>query len=106
MGKDVISILLQSSNISVIDVGTNVDSDTFIKTALKEDAKVIGVSIPLTTVINEIKELVSKAKKNNIKVIIGGCAINKDWLNLVGAHAYAKNGFDAVKRVWELLDSK
>lgn len=100
LGKNLVSIMLKSAGCEVIDLGRDVPPEKFIETAIRENAKLIGMSALLTTTMPVMKTVIELLKQQKlqgkIKTIIGGAPVTEKYANEIGADAYA---FDAVKSV-------
>ena len=100
LGKNLVGIMLKGAGFDVIDLGKDVSPEKFVETAVKENAKLIGMSALLTTTMPMMKTVVDLLKQNNlndkIKTVIGGAPITKKYAEEIGADAYA---FDAAKSV-------
>ncbi len=100
LGKNLVGIMLKGAGFDVIDLGKNVPPEKFIETAIKEDAKLIGMSALLTTTMPVMKEVIDLLKQENlmgkIKTVIGGAPITEEYAKEIGADAYA---FDAAKSI-------
>lgn len=105
LGKNLVGIMLKGAGIEVIDLGKDVPAETFVEAAIKENAKLIGMSALLTTTMPTMKKVVDLIEQNGhrgkIKTIIGGAPITEDYANQIGADAYA---FDAAKSVESVKD--
>ena len=100
LGKNLVGIMLKGAGFDVIDLGKDVPPERFIETAVKEDAKLIGMSALLTTTMPVMKEVIDLLKQKNlkgkIKTVIGGAPITEEYAKEIGADAYA---FDASKSI-------
>ncbi|MBL7959787.1 corrinoid protein [bacterium] len=100
LGKNLVGILLKGAGFEVIDLGKDVPPEAFIDTAVREDAKLIGMSALLTTTMPMMKTVIDLLRERNlngkIKTIIGGAPITEAYAQEIGADAY---GFDAAKSV-------
>ena len=100
LGKNLVGIMLKGAGFDVIDLGKNVPPERFIEAAIKEDAKLIGMSALLTTTMPVMKEVIDLLKQKNlkgkIKTVIGGAPITEEYAKEIGADAYA---FDAAKSI-------
>jgi 5-methyltetrahydrofolate--homocysteine methyltransferase len=100
LGKNLVGIMLKGAGFDVIDLGKDVSPERFVETAVKEDAKLIGMSALLTTTMPIMKAVVDLLKQNNlkgkIKTVIGGAPITEEYAKEIGADAYA---FDASKSI-------
>ena len=100
LGKNLVGIMLKGAGFDVIDLGKDVSPERFVETALKEDAKLIGMSALLTTTMPMMKVVIDLLKQKNlkgkIKTVIGGAPITEEYAKEIGADAYA---FDASKSI-------
>lgn len=100
LGKNLVGIMLKGVGFEVIDLGKDVAPETFVETAVREDAKIIGMSALLTTTMPAMKTVIDLLHQDNlqgkIKTIIGGAPITKAYADQIRADAYA---FDAAKSV-------
>jgi len=100
LGKNLVGIMLKGAGFDVIDLGKDVSPERFLEIALKEDAKLIGMSALLTTTMPMMKAVIDLLKQNNlegkIKTVIGGAPITEEYAKEIGADAYA---FDASKSI-------
>ena len=100
LGKNLVGIMLKGAGFEVIDLGKDVSPERFVETALKEDAKLIGMSALLTTTMPMMKVVIDLLKRKNltgkIKTVIGGAPITEEYAKEIGADAYA---FDASKSI-------
>lgn len=100
LGKNLVGIMLKGAGFDVIDLGKDVSPERFVETAIKEDAKLIGMSALLTTTMPMMKVVIDLLKQKNlkgkIKTVIGGAPITEEYAKEIGADAYA---FDASKSI-------
>ena len=99
IGKNLVVLMLKNYGYNVIDLGKDVP-------ALKEHAKVIGLSALMTTTMMRMKDVVELAKEMGCdsKIVIGGAAINESFADEIGADGYSKDAADCVKLVDRLLE--
>ncbi|MBD3312664.1 hypothetical protein GF352_04400 [archaeon] len=98
-GKNVVKVFLEAHGFRVVDIGHCVEPEAFAKAVKKHKALLVGISIPVTTAEHFIKKTIKLVRKESAraKVVIGGCAINDEWVELVGADAYAPDAISGVK---------
>jgi 5-methyltetrahydrofolate--homocysteine methyltransferase len=108
IGKSVVGAVLQANGFDVIDLGTDVDEDTYIQAVIENDADCLGMStlltLPLMTLGVVIKKMEEKGLRRNVKVIVGGCPVTQEFADEIGADAVGFDAKDAVKKVKRLLD--
>lgn len=105
IGKNLVVLMLKNYGYRVLDLGKDVAASLIVDTALKENAKVIGLSALMTTTMMRMKDVVELAKEKNYtgKIIIGGAAITPSFADEIGADGYSKDAADCVKLVERLL---
>jgi len=109
LGKDIVAAALRSSGFHVIDLGVNVSPEKFVESAINEKAQVIAISVSVNETVPYLKNVVDLLRKNkltdNVKTIIGGRAVSEETCKEYGIDAYAKDAWDCVKEVRDLLSS-
>jgi len=109
ISKDVVAATLRAAGFQVKNLGANVEPERFVEAALKENAQIIAVSVTLEETVQYLGDLMKileeKGLRDKIKVVIGGRAVSEKTCEEYGIDAYAKDVWDCVKKVKELLES-
>ncbi|MDP6398946.1 MAG: corrinoid protein [Arenicellales bacterium] len=107
IGKSLVAALLQANGYDVVDLGVNVDNDTFITAAKEENADVLGMSslltLPLLQMGKVIEQLEETGMRDRFKVVVGGCPITQEFADEIRADAVGFDAQDAVVKVDRLL---
>jgi methanogenic corrinoid protein MtbC1/uroporphyrinogen-III decarboxylase len=107
IGKNLVSLLLETSGFKVINLGENVPAEKFVQAAREHNAHIVGLSSLLTTGDPHIEETVRALKSSDVadkvKVICGGAAMTLKFVKACGADAYARDAAEGVKVTKELL---
>lgn len=105
IGKNLVALMLKNYGFRVIDLGKDVPKERIIEAAIKENAKVIGLSALMTTTMQQMKNVIEYAKEKHCdaKIIIGGAVITQEYADEIGADGYSKDAADAVKLVQKIL---
>ncbi len=107
IGKSVVAAVLQANGYDVVDIGTDVDADTFIQAVKDNEADVLGMSTLLTLPLMEmgrvIERLGATGLRDRLKVIVGGCPVTEEFAAEIGADAVGFDAQDAVTKVDGLL---
>lgn len=108
IGKNLVVLMLKNYGYRVIDLGKDVPAERIIDTAIKEDAKIIGLSALMTTTMMRMKDVVELKKEKGCaaKVVIGGAAITDSFAAEIGADGYSKDAAECVRLVERLLEEK
>ena len=100
IGKNLVKMLMEGKGLEVVDLGTDVSADTFIKTAIEENCRVICCSALLTTTMPVMAEVVKKAEeagiRDKVKIMVGGAPVNEEFAKKIGADAYAADAASAA----------
>ncbi len=105
IGKNLVVLMLKNYGYRVIDMGKDVPAASIVETAVREQAKIIGLSALMTTTMMRMKDVVELVKEKGAacKVIIGGAAITESFAEEIGADGYSKDAAECVKLVERLL---
>ena len=107
IGKSLVAALLQANGYDVVDLGVDVDNDTFIAAATENGADVLGMSSLLTLPLLQMGKVIEKLEevgmRDRLKVVVGGCPITQEFADEIGADAVGFDAQDAVVKVDRLL---
>jgi dimethylamine corrinoid protein len=99
-GKDIVSTVLSSNGIKVIDLGVNVEHRAFVDAIKEHDATLVGMSCLLTTVFDDMRDAIQTIKdaglRDQVKILIGGGPVDEATKDYVGADFYCKTAQDGV----------
>lgn len=111
MGAKIVGIFLRMAGFEVHDLGINVPSETFVDTAVAQNASIICASTLLLHTMDQIRDihdiLEERNLTNNIKLVVGGAPFNFDaeLYKTVKADATAINASDAIEAVSRLMEA-
>jgi methanogenic corrinoid protein MtbC1 len=105
IGKNLVSMMIEGSGWSVIDLGVDVSAEKFLNTLNQHKGAVLGLSALLTTTMVNMQEIVTviKEKVPDTKILIGGAPVNTDFCNKIGADFYAPDPRGAVEYLDKLV---
>ncbi len=105
IGKNLVAMMLEGAGYEVRDLGVDVDSTTFVKSATQHAADVIALSALLTTTMPAMENTVKALKDAGIStpIIIGGAPVTQDFAERIGAEGYSIDAPGAVKLARQLL---
>lgn len=100
IGKNLVKMMMEGKGLEVIDLGTDVSPETFVKTAAEENCQVICCSALLTTTMNVMEEVVKAAEaagiRDQVKIMIGGAPVTEDYCLTIGADGYTVDAASAA----------
>ncbi len=107
IGKNMVAAMLEVNGFEVINLGTDVSPQDFLKTARAEDAEIIAISSLLTTSLPYLKDVLSileeTGENQRFNVMVGGGPVTADWAAEVGADGYGKDAADAVEAARQIV---
>lgn len=106
IGKNLVSMMCEGVGFEVIDIGFNVEPEKFIKAIKQHQPQVVGMSAMLTTTMramgHTIKAIEEAGLRDQIKVMVGGAPLDRDFADAIGADGYGSNapsGADLAKQL-------
>ena len=107
IGKNIVKLLLENYGFDVIDLGRDVPPERIVEETVKRRAPIVGLSALMTTTVPAMEQTVKalRASAPWCKIMVGGAVLNREYAEMIGADAYAKDAMEAV-RVAEDIYSK
>lgn len=108
IGKNIVITMLENYAYNVIDLGKDVEPSCVLDCAIKNDAKIIGLSALMTTTLKSMAETVSLLKEKYPcgKVVVGGAVLTQEYADSIGADYYAKDAMDTVRYAERLYNNE
>jgi len=110
IGKNLVGMMLQGANFTVVDLGTDISAEQFVAAAREHDANLVGMSALLTTTMVEMKGIVEAlletGVRDQVKVMVGGAPVTQLYADEVGADGYAPDAGSAVVVARRLLAAR
>jgi 5-methyltetrahydrofolate--homocysteine methyltransferase len=101
IGKNLVAMMLEGAGFEVIDLGTDVSPEKFVKAVVDNKASIIGMSALLTTTMPYMKVVIDTMKEKGMRedyiVLVGGAPLNEDFAKAIGADAYCRDAAVAVE---------
>ena len=100
IGKNLVKMMMEGKGLEVIDLGTDVAPETFVKTAMEQDCQIICCSALLTTTMGVMEDVVKAAEeaglRDKVKIMIGGAPVNEAFCRKIGADVYTSDAASAA----------
>jgi len=100
IGKNIVTFMLDINGFEVKDIGVDVPVSTFIDEIKDFQPNVVGLSGFLTLAFDSMKETIEAIQgaglRTDIKIMIGGGQVDENVCNYTGADAFGTNAIDAV----------
>jgi len=105
IGKNLVTIMMKGAGFNVIDLGTDVAPEEFLKHAKEANAELVGISSLLTTTMPGMEKTVKTIRQAGLstKVMIGGAPVTQDFADRIGADGYAPDAASAVDMAKSLI---
>ena len=104
IGKNLVAMMVEGGGWTIVDLGVDVNEDTFNQTISDNPGAVVGLSALLTTTMANMEEIVKKIKEvhPDTKVLVGGAPLNDDFRAKIGADFYSPDPRGAVEYLKEV----
>ena len=100
IGKNLVKMMLEGKGLEVIDLGTDVPAEVFVKTAKEQNCQVICCSALLTTTMGVMADVVKVAEaegiRDKVKIMVGGAPVNEAFCREIGADCYTSDAASAA----------
>jgi corrinoid protein of di/trimethylamine methyltransferase len=110
IGKILVGTLLTANGFRVVDLGVDVAGETFSAKAREVRADIVGVSALLTTTMKNQKTVIEvlerEGLRSQVKIMVGGAPVTRQWAEQIGADGYAKDAMSAVALARSLMEQK
>jgi len=107
IGKSLVGTMLAASGFQVYDLGVDVPGEVFLAKVRETRADLLGLSALLTTTMTSQREVIEALTeaglREQVRVIIGGAPVNREWADSIGADGYAEDAVGAVEVAKRLL---
>ena len=106
IGKDLVAMMWRGAGFDVVDLGTNVPADEFLRAAGERQPDLIGLSALLTTTMPAVKttvEALAPVRANGVRVMVGGTPLTQSFADAIGADGYAPDAASAVDMARRLV---
>jgi 5-methyltetrahydrofolate--homocysteine methyltransferase len=107
IGKNLVSMMLESSGFKVVDLGIDIPPEQFVAAIKEHKPNVVGMAALLTTTMPRMAETLDLIKEEGLKVkcLIGGAPVTQEFADKIGADGFAANATIAVELCNKLINS-
>ena len=107
IGKRIVGTMLEVYGFEVHDLGADVPIEKFIEKAKELKADIVATSALMTTTMMSQKKLEVALKeagiRDDVKTMVGGAAVTKEWADSIGADGYGQDVTEAVDAAKKLV---
>lgn len=110
IGKNLVASMLEGCGFEVVNIGIDIDADTFVKAVIENDADILCMSALLTTTMTYMKTVIEALEiagiRDKVKVMVGGAPVSEKFAMEIGADGYSDNANSAVELARKLMEVK
>ena len=107
IGKNLVASMLEGSGFEVINVGIDIEADTFVQAVVDNHADILCLSALLTTTMTYMRTVIDALTaagiRDKVKVMVGGAPVSQEFADQIGADGYSANANEAVAVAKRLL---
>lgn len=105
IGKNIVKTILENYGYQVIDLGRDVAIETVVRTAIREDVRLIGLSALMTTTLGSMRKTIEALRDSGhpCKIWVGGAVLTPEYAARIGADYYARDAKESVDIAREVL---
>lgn len=93
IGKNIVHTVLENYGYRVIDLGRDVPAERVVEEAVRQKAKLIGLSALMTTTVPGMERTIALLRAAGVTapVLVGGAVLTPEYAKRIGADYYAKD---------------
>ena len=93
IGKNIVKVVLENYGYTVIDLGRDVPPERIVEAAIREDARLVGLSALMTTTVSSMAETIEALRRSghDCRIMVGGAVLTPEYAAEIGADYYAKD---------------
>ena len=107
IGKNLVGSMLEGAGFEVHDLGIDVSEVKFVEAVKNRDPDILALSALLTVTMPEMKKVIGALNeagiRNQVKVLVGGAPVTREFAEQIGADGYGDNASSAVTVARSLL---
>lgn len=100
IGKNLVAMMVEANGFEVINLGVDVPPEKFVENVKAHGAKICMMSALLTTTMPTMKKIIEALKQaglsGQVKTMVGGAPVTKQFAKEIGADGYSPDAPGAV----------
>ena len=99
IGKNIVKVLLENYDFTVIDLGKDVPPETIVDRCVQDHVMLVGLSALMTTTVPSMEETIRllHEKAPWAKTCVGGAVLTQEYADMIHADCYARDALATVK---------
>lgn len=108
IGKNLVRIMLESRDIEIVDLGTQVSPEAFVEHIRNNaNCNLVLISVNRTELLGNVRAVIEALKKAKLRdqvfVMVGGSAASQQFADEIGADAFTLSAEDAADKAHEFM---
>jgi corrinoid protein of di/trimethylamine methyltransferase len=107
IGKTLVATMLSAGGFQVYDLGVDVPIEKFVEKAREVGADIVGLSALITTTMGRQKDVIEALDdvglRPQVKVMVGGAPVTRQWAAEIGAEGFSEDAVGAVNVAKQLM---
>jgi corrinoid protein of di/trimethylamine methyltransferase len=106
IGKTLVGTMMSAAGFEVHDMGVDVPITEIVEKAREVKADIVAVSALLTTTMVKQRDVIEALEDlglRDVKVMVGGAPVTRNWMLEIGADGYSEDAIGAVAVAKELV---
>ncbi len=107
IGKNIVRLMLECGGFEVLDLGVDVPASDFVTAVKEHSPQVLALSalltITMTTMPEILKALEQAGIRGDVRVMIGGAPVTREYADEIGAEGFAEDCASAVLEAERLV---
>ena len=105
IGKNLVKMMMEGKGLEVVDLGTDVTPEAFVKAVTEQGCQIICCSALLTTTMGVMADVVKAAEeagiRDKVKIMVGGAPVTDAFCSQIHADAYTPDATSAAEKAVE-----
>lgn len=107
IGKNIVRLMLECAGFDVVDLGVDVSPEKFVEAVKQHSPAIVAMSALLTITMTNMPEVLEALEKaglrSQVRVMIGGAPITREYADQIGAEGFAEDCASAVGEAERLI---
>ena len=100
IGKSLVKTMMEGAGFEVVDLGIDIPAETFVQKTQEVKPQIVAMSALLTTTMVYMKDVIDALKaagiRDQVKIMVGGAPITRDFAVQIGADGTAPDAVTAA----------
>jgi len=107
IGKNIVRLMLECAGFDVVDLGVDVSPGKFVEAVKEHSPAIVAMSALLTITMTNMPEVLEALEeaglRSQVRVMIGGAPITREYADQIGAEGFAEDCASAVGEAERLI---